>query len=112
MLRKKLTFHKETLIWCDYRLAIDNYRLYIILIVENYFKHFLLYVLPLKISKSLEQALVPAGRKFTYENTSAAMELLDISIISEQLNSLLIDYMVNNDVYLMDQSQTTLGVLD
>ncbi|XP_030562280.1 uncharacterized protein LOC115763725 isoform X1 [Drosophila novamexicana] len=64
------------------------------------------------ISKSLEQALVPAGRKFTYENTSAAMELLDIRIISEQLNSLLIDYMVNNDVYLMDQSQTTLGVLD
>ncbi|XP_064553066.1 uncharacterized protein LOC135438622 [Drosophila montana] len=64
------------------------------------------------ISKKLELALVPSGRKLTYENTSAAMELMNISVISEQLNSLLIDYMVNNDVYLMDQSRTALGVLD
>ncbi|KAH8420861.1 hypothetical protein KR222_006949 [Zaprionus bogoriensis] len=55
------------------------------------------------ISKILETALVAAGSTPRYINTSAAMELLDLGSMYEELNSALIDHLVEkeNDYFMI-----------
>ncbi|XP_034486647.1 uncharacterized protein LOC117791099 [Drosophila innubila] len=64
------------------------------------------------ISKQLESALTNVGPSPDYVNTSAAMELINLADLIEQLNSALIDHLINNENYAISPtpSLTQLGI--
>ncbi|XP_032596040.1 uncharacterized protein LOC6567705 isoform X2 [Drosophila grimshawi] len=85
--------------------TVKSFRMKLPNVLRKMFKYFKM------ISKKLESALsIHMGGRPCYMNTSAAMEVLSISAIS-QLNSVLIDYLINNDEYMSAHSLVLLDIL-
>ncbi|XP_062125040.1 uncharacterized protein LOC133838092 isoform X1 [Drosophila sulfurigaster albostrigata] len=60
----------------------------------------------IKISKVLESALTDGSSSPGYINTSAAMELISIGDLFDQLNSVLVEHLIDNADYVITPSQS------